>query len=369
MILITTTGQGSMDRYAQQLAKHLSVEMVSSDIYHQIAERFNIPWRSAAALQALVADWRFVRLLNAFHEAIHLPNHHLGRYGNFLRTPYLITVHDLIRYFDLKGYPTLIHPPNLRDKCYLALDYRGIRKATKIIAVSEATRHDLMRHLQIAEERIAVVYEGVDHQLFRPVVHRLVDYPYLLFVGSEHPRKNFGGVLRAFRRLKTEGRFKDLKLLKVGKAGGAEAPFRQQTLHLIKALQLGGEVIFTEYVPDEDLPAYYAAAECFVFPSFYEGFGLPVLEAMACGCPVIISNRAALPEIAGGAAPLIDPLDIERLAGAVREVITNQAHRKDLIKKGLERAAGFSWQRMAEGTLQVYREVEALQLNAKHTQG
>ena len=212
--------------------------------------------------------------------------------------------------------------------------------------------------MKLPEERIAVVYEGVDHQLFRPVERRLVDSPYLLFVGSEHPRKNLVGLLEAFRVLKGEGRFKDLKLVKVGRAGGAEAAFRQATLKAVQDLNLSTEVIFTEYLPEEDLPAYYSGAECFVFPSFYEGFGLPLLEAMACGCPVVVSNRASLPEIAGGAAPAVDPSDAEGLAGAIREVLTDQGYRRELIKKGLARAAEFSWRQTAEATRRVYQEVE-----------
>jgi len=355
---VATTGNGAMDIYAQKLAENLDVPKLYSDIYQRNAELFNISFFSPRAMKTVWWDWRFVRMLNQVNGIIHLPNHHLGRYGLFLKVPYIITVHDLIRYFDLKGYGTLIHHPNLRDRFYLSLDYRGIKKATKIIAVSRTTKHDLVQHLGIPAERISVVYEGINHQLFKPTSRRLADYPYLLFVGSEHPRKNFAALLRAFSILKSEGRFKDLKLLKVGKAGGVEAEFRKHTLQAVSELGLSNEVVFTDYVAEEDLPAYYSGAECFILPSLYEGFGFPPLEAMACGCPVIVSNRASLPEVTGKATVKVDPYDIDSIARALRQVITDERLRQELVSKGLEQARQFSWEKAARETLEVYESVE-----------
>ncbi len=346
-----------MDFYAQKLAENLEVPKICTDIYQKSCELFNISFFSKASAKTLWRDICFVRRLNKTKGIIHFPNHHFGRYGLFLKIPYIITVHDLIRYFDLKGYSTFIHRPNFRDKVYLSLDYKGIKKAFRIIAVSETTKHDLIRHLGIPEERISVIYEGIDHRIFKPVKQRLVDFPYLLFVGSEHPRKNFIGLLKAFSRLKKEG-FKDLKLIKVGKEGGAEANFREKTLKAIRELGLEMEVIFTEHVPGKDLPAYYSGAECFILPSYCEGFGFPLLEAMACGCPAIISNRASLPEISGGAAIEVDPDDEEELARALYRVLTEDELRKSLIRKGIQRAARFSWERTAQQTLLVYYQVE-----------
>jgi len=223
--------------------------------------------------------------------------------------------------------------------------------------VSRATKRDLVQHLGIPEERISVVYEGIDHRLLKPTSRRLTQYPYLLFVGSEHPRKNFARLLRAFTRLKREREFKDLKLLKVGKAGGPEAEFRKHTLQVINELNILGDVVFTDYVAEEDLPAYYSGAECFILPSLYEGFGFPPLEAMACGCPVIVSNVTSLPEIAGEAAIKVDPYDINEIAGALRQVLTDVNLRQELISKGLERAGQFSWEKTARGTLEVYESV------------
>ena len=356
--LLVTKGLGSMDLYVGKLAEKLDVPKVYTNIYQRIAERFSISWFSPHALSAIREDWHFLRMLNRLDGIIHLPNQHLGRYGLFSKTPYIITVHDLIRYFDLKGYSTFIHHPNLRDRFYFSLDYRGVKKAKRIIAVSQATKHDLVQHLGIPEEHISVVYEGIDHRLFKPTSRRLVDYPYLLFVGSEHPRKNFAGLLKGFSKLKSRGEFKDLKLLKVGKAGRPEAKFRAQTLQAVKELGLSNEVVFTDYVAREDLPAYYSGAECFILPSFYEGFGFPPLEAMACGCPVIVSNVASLPEVVGEAAIKVNPCDTDGIASALRMVLTDEHLKRELVSKGLEQARQFSWERTARETLKVYESVE-----------
>ena len=356
--LVVTKGIGSMDLYAERLGQRLDVPKIYTDIYQRVAKLFNISWLSRDTPRAIREDWHFIRVLRKLDGIVHLPDQHLGRYGFFLKAPYIITVHDLIRYFDLKEQTIFIHRPNLRDRLYLSLDYKGIKKAARIIAVSRATKHDLIHYLGIPEEHISVVYEGVDCQIFKPVKHRILDYPYLLFVGSEHPRKNFTGLLKAFSQLKNEGRFKDLKLVKVGRAGGREADFREQTLQVVRELHLLDDVIFTDYVPEDDLPAYYSGASCLILPSFYEGFGFPPLEAMACGCPAIVSNVTSLPEIVADAAIKVNPHDTDSISNVLHEVLTNEHLKQGLVSKGFERAGQFSWEKTAEETLNVYKVVE-----------
>ncbi len=357
--LVVTVGSGAMDSYSQKLAEKLDVPKVYTDIYQRIAGNFNISWLSRNALSAIRDDWRFMKILKGLKGIVHLPNQHLGRYGNFLKIPYIITVHDLIRYFDLREYGKYIHRPNLRDRFYLGLDYKGIKKAARVIAVSQATKNDLMHYLKIPAARIKVIYEGIDHTTFKPSLHPSnFKYPYILSVGSEHPRKNLPALLRAFKELKEQPQFKDLKLIKVGKAGGREADFRRQTIEVIDSLNLDGEVRFTEVVPEEDLRAYYSNAECLVLPSLYEGFGFPPLEAMACGCPVITSDSSSLPEVAGEAAIKVPPHDIEGLAEALEKVLTDKELKKSLIAKGKAQAVKFSWEQTAKKTLEVYNEIE-----------
>ena len=357
--LVVTTGSGSMDLYSQKLAEKLDVPKVYTDIYQRTAEKFNISWLSRDALRAIREDWSFFKKVNKLSGIVHLPNQHFGRYGNFLKIPYIITVHDLIRYLDLREYGKYIHRPNLRDKFYLSLDCKGIKKAIRIIAVSQSTKNDLLHYLEIPDKQISPIYEGVNHTIFKPSLPpNNSAYPYILFVGSEHPRKNLPTLLRAFKRLKEQPRFKNLKLVKVGKAGGPESDFRGQTMEVINSLKLNREVIFTEAVSEEDLRAYYCGAECFALPSLYEGFGFPPLEAMACGCPVIISDSSSLPEVVGEAAIKVPPYDIEGLAEALEKVLTDEELRKGLITKGKAQADKFSWDEAAEKTLEVYHEVE-----------
>jgi len=357
MILVTTRGIGSVDLYSRKLSENLDVTLLLTDIYWRIAGAFNCSWLSPKAVKSIWRDWYFVRTLNRLGDIVHLPNQHLGRYGNFLKMPYIITVHDLIRYLDLKGYGNFIHRPNRRDRFYLNLDYKGIKKAKRIIAVSQATKNDLVRYFGIPDGRISVVYLGIDHKLFRPVSHRIYSDPYILFVGSEQPRKNFARLLKAFSQLKGEPRFKDLKLVKIGRAGGREADFRRQTMEVVEALGISHEVIFTEVVPEVDLPAYYSGAGVFVLPSLYEGFGLPPLEAMACGCPVITSNTSSLPEIMGEAGIMVDPYDTDNLAQAMRRVLTDNRLRDDMVRMGLEQSKKFSWEKAAMETQEVYKKV------------
>ena len=357
--LLVTVGSGAMATYSQKLAEKLDVPKVYTDIYQRVARRFNTPWLSRDALRAVRDDRNFRKILSKLSGVVHLPNQHLGRYGNSLRMPYIITVHDLIRYFDLKKYGAYIHHPNHRDRFYLNCDYKGIKKAARVIAISEATKRDLIHHLGIPDDRISVVYPGIDHVAFRPAFGASnFEYPYILFVGSEHPRKNLLTLLIAFSRLKEQSSFNNLKLVKVGKAGGREADFRKQSMEAINSLNLDGEVIFTGVVSETDLRVYYSNAECLVFPSLYEGFGIPPMEAMACGCPVITSDSSSLPEVVGEAAIKISSRDVEGLAAALEKILTLQQLKEELIAKGMEQAAKFSWEQTAEKTLRIYKEVE-----------
>ncbi|MDQ4129997.1 MAG: glycosyltransferase family 4 protein, partial [Actinomycetota bacterium] len=356
--LVLTHGSGSLDAYAAQLAERLPVPILDAAGRGPVARRFNLPLLSREAARTALEDASLVRRMRLTRAPLHLPNQHLGRYGRFLSAPFVVTVHDLIRHFDRRRDEVLIHKPNVRDRVYLGLDYAGVRRAAALIAVSERTKRDLVDHLAVPADRVVVVYNGVDHSTFRPVERRLFDFPYVLFVGSEHPRKNLTGLLLAMKRLEREPAFAGVRLVKVGDPGGPEAPFRARTLRAVKDLGLEERVLFAGRVDDEDLAACYAGAKCFVLPSLYEGFGLPAVEAMACGCPVIASAAGALPEVVGEAALLIDPASVDSLAGALLEALDGVTAR-ELAARGLVRAQDFCWHRTAEETLRVYERLPA----------
>jgi glycosyltransferase involved in cell wall biosynthesis len=352
---LVTHGEGSLDLYSEKLAEHLPVRKIETEAYKNGAELFGAPLLSVATARALRGEASFAWKLRGKDSLLHLPNHHCGRYGRFCRQPYVITVHDLMRIFDASSSTPLIQRPSLQERVFLRLDAAGIRRAAGIIAVSQATRKDLERYLRIPKSRIAVVYEGVDHALFRPVDARPFDFPYLLYVGSEQPRKNLATLLRAFAHLKRERGFADLKLVKVGAPGGnGNQAWRGQTLRAVRELGLDREVVFTERCTEEALPAYYSGAEVFILPSFYEGFGLPPLEAMACGCPVIVSNRGALSETAGPGALVVDPCDPLVLATAIESLLRDDANRATLVRRGFQHAQKFSWRRCATETVEAY---------------
>jgi glycosyltransferase involved in cell wall biosynthesis len=346
-------GDGSLDHYARRLADRLgdAVDVLRAGPADHGTDLFGLPLLSARSLRALARDVGFVRLLRT-RGPVHFPHPHFARYGLALRAPYVVTVHDLMRHFDALSAAGLVDRPNRRDRLGLRLDREGIVRAAALIAVSETTKRDLVRHLRVPPDRVTVVYEGIDHSTFRPVERRLLDEPYVLYVGSEQPRKNLVTLLRAFAEAKRDPALRRLRLVKVGEAGVSGS--REPTLAAVAELGLERDVLFPERVPEDELVAWYSGAACLVLPSLYEGFGFPPLEAMACGCPAIVSDRASLPEIAAGAALVVDPLDASGIAAAIARLVADERLRAELRERGLERAGAFSWERTAAETLRVY---------------
>jgi glycosyltransferase involved in cell wall biosynthesis len=269
--------------------------------------------------------------------------------------PAVFTCHDLIplilrRHF--RAHQRLIY----RFTHQLALN-----AAQLTIAVSHSTGRDLQRFFRVSPERIVVVHEGVDEH-FRPPSRAEIDRVraqyalpdrYMLYFGSNKPHKNVPRLVEAFARLGSGDRKLGTGLVI---AGHWDQRY-PQAKDLAAQLNLTDRVRFSGPVQDGDLPALYGGAELFVFPSEYEGFGLPVLEAMACGTPVVCSNRSSLPEVAGDAALLCDPQDVEELARAIEQALTDRAVRAVLQQRGLVRAAQFSWDQTAQQTLHVYHSI------------
>ena len=183
---------------------------------------------------------------------------------------------------------------------------------------------------------------------------RPLDESYILYVGSERRRKNLGRLFEAFAALKPE--LPELKLVKIGSAGRSKK-FRDDTIKQLSSLGIAGDVIFVDHISELELAYYYSSATLLAYPSLYEGFGFPPLEAMACGCPVVTSNTSSLPEVVGEAGIMVDPYDTSSLVRAMRRVLTDSGLRNDMVRRGLEQAKKFSWERTAELTLQLYNKV------------
>jgi glycosyltransferase involved in cell wall biosynthesis len=301
--------------------------------------------------------WTSLRLSLHFlgHEApraMLFPAHVIPFYAPM---PSVVTVHDLA--FEL--FPDHFTPS---DRLRLrTLTRRGVRHATHIIAVSAATKQDLIELLQVPEERITVVHHGYDRERYRPstaaevdaVRHRYaLERPYVLAVGTLQSRKNHAGLVRALAHLLADGVDVDLVV------PGARGWLYESIFRTVRELGLETRVRFLGFVPDADLPALYSGAEVAALVSLYEGFGLPVLEAMACGTPVVASNVSALPEVAGEAAVLVDPRDDDAIAAALVRCITDSALRRELDGRARAHLKAFSWERTARETLAVLREVE-----------
>jgi glycosyltransferase involved in cell wall biosynthesis len=229
-----------------------------------------------------------------------------------------------------------------------------------LTAVSESTRQDAIRVLGISPEKIAATQLGVD-PAFRPIndtatkrkVAKKYDLPerFILYVGLLEPRKNLPMLIRAYKRL-IDGS-ENFKLVLVGRYGWRY----EELLRQINNLDLEGMVHFTGYVSQEDLPLVYNLSSLFVYPTLYEGFGLPALEAMACGVPVITTDVSSLPEIVGEAGILVPVNNVEALYGAMIAVLGDEDLRRKMINKGIQRAAKFTWEQTAKLTFQVYQQV------------
>jgi glycosyltransferase involved in cell wall biosynthesis len=234
----------------------------------------------------------------------------------------------------------------------------SIKKADIIIAVSYSTKRDIINYFEIKEEKIKVVYPGVESR-FRPI-RNIKEYrlrnnlpsKMILNVGTLEPRKNVVTLIKAFKKLRKLG-FKNYKLVIAGDKGWLYKPIFDE----IKSSGLQKEVLFLGCVKDEDLPILYNCADVFVYPSFYEGFGFPPLEAMACGIPVITSNTSSLPEVVDNAGIMVDPDDVNSLCNAMYNVLKDKELWHQMSKKGLERAKLFSWKETAKKILEIYDEV------------
>lgn len=310
-------------------------------------------WRlSVLAGQALHLPYQPIsRALSAAFPAspvvYHATEHLLPR----LVTPTVLTVHDLI----FEHYP---QHHTATNRLFLQVGMPlFVRHASAVIAVSQATRQDLIRHYNTDPAKLHVVYEGIDPG-FQPAppdaIARVVaayspDRPYLLMVGTLEPRKNHATAMAALAQLRAAG-FPH-RLLVVGGQGWRFAPIAS----LVKTMGLEDRVTFTGHVPDADLPPLYSSATCLLLPSLYEGFGFPILEAFACGAPVVCSNVSSLPEVAGDAALLVAPTDAEGLAAAIRRVLEEPGLATHLREAGLRRAAAFRWETCARQTLEIYQ--------------
>jgi glycosyltransferase involved in cell wall biosynthesis len=361
-------GRAGLGRYAESLARHLIAGDGGGQDYAFFYNRDRTvrslagledvpaltvragykPWRMAVLLGqwARVGFNRLVPGAALFHATEHLLMPLRG-------VPTVLTVHDLI----FRRFPQYHKRLN-----YWYLDLAMplyVRRADAIIAISECSRRDLIAAYGVSPEKVRVIYEAAAPQFAPPPVDEVarvraqygLPERFLLTVGTIEPRKNLSRLLEAFEILARQGEV-DAWVI-VGRPGWLYDDFFAR----LEASSWRDQVILAGFVPDEDLPAVNAAATVAVLPSSYEGFGLPVLEAMACGTPVVCSNVSSLPELGGDAARYFDPADVEAMVAALEKVLADGALRDEMRCRGLEQAARFSWKRAAQETRALYEQL------------
>jgi len=285
-------------------------------------------------------------------ELYHVPQNGIGLPAR-KKCPFVVTIHDLIPYV----YPETVGKGYL--KIFLEQMPRIIEQADRIITVSKWSQRDLEKILKVPGDRITVTYEAPE-PIYRPLpvaetkkfLHEKygLNKDYILYIGGFGPRKNVKGLINAYNEIYKELP-EDIQLVFVGKQA---KEFTELTM-LIEALGLEDRIVWTGFAPVQDLPYFYNGARVFVYPSFYEGFGLPPLEAMACGTPTVTTNISSIPEVVGKSAVLVNPYNTIELAEAIYRLLTNPPLALEYSQKGLRRSKLFNWQKTAKGTLEVYR--------------
>jgi glycosyltransferase involved in cell wall biosynthesis len=363
-------------RYTYELTKHLTERYGRDNIKYFNGRRFVENLEDAALAESYYKDslnalkkllikikplvllYQLVlpqvkrRYLNKFADHIyHSPNYYLP----IFKGKSVVTIHDLSVFSW-----TWCHPPE-RVRILQAEIKQSLKRASLLITDSEFIKQELVNFFGYSPDKIKVIHLAATAE-FKPRLEREaqsvlakynLDYgSYSLYVGTIEPRKNIGALLEAYERLSAETR-KEWPLLIVGHKG-----WKSEDIHTrMQNAAEEGWLKYLGYVEAEDLPCIYAAARLFVFPSHYEGFGLPVLEAMASGVPVVCSNASSLPEVVGDAAAMCDPKDVEGLSELIANGLNNGTWRKNAIKKGLLQSKKFSWERCAEETAKVYQEL------------
>lgn len=271
-----------------------------------------------------------------------------------LKIPQVLTVYDLtmIRFPSHRVKDSTRHGEMLKKACL---------KAEAILSISQATKDDLIKYFNIDPKKIFVTYLGynpvfkkIDNiQEIKKILKKYyINYPYILFVGTIEPRKNIANLLKAFDKFKNQDK-NNFHLVLIGKKGWNTSEIDET----FAKTKYKDKIHFMDFIDDQELVYLYNAASLLCYPSLFEGFGLPVLEAMACGTPVITSNISSLPEVGGDAARYIDPDNIEDISNKITQILTDQIVLKAMSKKSLKQAKKFSWEKCARETYQVYEKV------------
>lgn len=267
--------------------------------------------------------------------------------------PTVTVMHDMIPFIRPEGFGAI------ELAALKTLFYLSAKSSNAIITDSKSSKDDIVRIFKAPEEKVRVVYAACDSEAFVPAGARREDLKkygiekkYILYVAARRKYKNIDGLVRAYKILKQRHRVEHMLVI-TGLGGRAD----EVLSGLVKELGLERDVLFSGFIPDEELPLLYSGADVFVYPSFFEGFGLPVLEAMACGVPVAASNATSVPEVVGDAGLLFNPNDTEDIANSVYRLLTDKILKAKMIEKGFARVKEFSWEKTARETIKILTDV------------
>lgn len=353
-------------RYTEELIRHL-IELDKDNQYHiflskSAASNFPI---YAPNLSKTGVDFSHYSYSEQFKYPTILKRTHLDliHYTNFnspilfTKIPSVVTIHDLTLWF----FPGRGQKSWFRRMVYRFVIKRTCQNAKHIIAITKKTKQDIIKLLNINPEKITIVYEAVpknykiisNDQKIKKLKHKFnISKPYTMYVGQWRDHKNVIKMIRAFSLFRRRYNI-DYQLVMVGKVDDKYPQIKA----IIKELELTNHVVFTGYVPDSELPYIYNGAEFFVWPSLYEGFGLPPLEAMACGTPVVSSNVSCMPEVLGDAAYYFNPLSVESIAKSMADMAQSYALKREFRLKGLRQAKKYSFEKSAKQTYKIYKQI------------
>ena len=353
--------RGGTAVYTQSLLDALR-RLYPNDEYIPLDSTFRLPRRNIVTkLGNALFELYYLHVLlplQARHAQVDLVHFPANMVPAKLHCPSVVTIHDMM----------VEHMPEAYDPLFLAFFKRFVpssaRRATSIITDSEFSRRDIVRYCRVPARKVHVAHLGVapgfaaqDPHVARAYIERQygVDArPIVLFVSELNPRKNVANLVRAFAQVRRSHGNPPCQLLLVGEK--RDPAYYQQLVDLINQEHLTSDVRFMGYVPSEDLPAFYSAASVFAYVSLYEGFGLPAIEAMMSGVPVLASNRTSLPEVVGDAGVLVDPDDVSGMADGLRALLADDALRSRLVAAGYKRSEMFTWERTAQITHRVYEQ-------------
>jgi len=320
---------------------------------------FKLVFRRVPNTLSLFAEYKWgigltdVLLKGGPKTVFHGPSNVVPRLGTMKS---LVSIHHYMPTTDPVLFPKKM---DARSRFYFGLTDAVARQADRIVVVSKTTGNHLVERLGISREKVSVVYPGGPHPVYRRIEEPLpsplaekLQGPYILFPGPLNERKNLPGFLEAFASVQNQ-----LEGYRIAVTSTPSESFAATIAATVEKFSLSGKVVFLGEVSDADMAALYSHAACLAYPSFFEGFGSPPLEAMACGCPVMASNLTAIPEITAGAALLFDPADKASMSQALLRIVREEALRRDLIARGFERVKNFSWRRMAQEIHGIYGEM------------